>query len=545
MFPLRRLCLVVALIVCPAGMSVAQTAVTSKEASHPWVWAFLEQERARAGAPGLAAAVAVGGEVVFSGGVGWAEIENQVPMTGRSVLNVGSVSKVNAVLGLLKLWEQGKLAWDDPLQKHLPWLPEARAPGQSTPVSIRLLHLLTHTSGYRHYLEDEEKEFGARRYRALVHYDSIREAAEIFMNDPLLFPPDAYYSYSSYATNLIQAVGEAAAGRPYEDFLREVVWRPAGMLTAGFDVAGRVVHGRGKGYRIDERSGEWRDANVDEDVSYKYTGGGMIMSVEDLARLGIALNHGRILKPASLEELYRTRFRVGNRPGTDADYRRMFGSDSADAETFDQGLILVGGADTFGRRWHGHSGGVKGTTSYFLNYPREDVVVAVRANGGSRWDEEACAQSLAQSFLPAAHSTREDGKPSGCPATSCRRSSRGARRCSRRKRASRPTTSFCAEGRWSTAPGRSPSKPGRRGQLAASIGGFRPEARRHLESSNDVGEPGGDVDGSRVFQVGPEDLDSDGKPVRRQTGEGGRGRKACQRGDARPEAVVQVGPRPP
>ncbi len=369
-----------------------------------WALDFLEQERSRTDAPGLAAAVAVAGEIVFSGGVGLSEIENQVPMTGQSVLNVGSVSKVNAVLGLLKLWEEGKLAWDDSLQEHLPWLPAAKAPGETSPTPINLLHILTHTSGYRHYLEDEVKEFGERRYRALVHYDSIKEAAEIFMNDPLLFAPGAYYSYSSYSSNLIQAVGEAVSDRPYEEFLRETVWRPAGMMTASFDVAGRVVHNRGKGYRFDEGAREWRDANVDEDVSYKYTGGGMIMSVDDLARLGVALNHGRILTPAALEELYRVRFRVGAGPGTGADYRRMFGEESNDSDTFDQGLILVGGKDGFGRRWHGHSGGVKGTTTYFLNYPKEDVVVAVRANGGAGWDEEACAQALAQAFLPPAHS---------------------------------------------------------------------------------------------------------------------------------------------
>jgi serine beta-lactamase-like protein LACTB len=126
----------------------------------------------------------------------------------------------------------------------------------------------------------------------------------------------------------------------------------------------------------------------------------MIMSVEDLVRLGIALNHGRILKPQGLAEFYRTRYRVGSAPGSGQDYRQIFHGEPSDRETFDQGLVIVGSHDSFGRQWYGHSGGVKGTSTYFMNYPEQDVVVAVRANGGSGWSSQECAQSLAQFVLP-------------------------------------------------------------------------------------------------------------------------------------------------
>ncbi len=364
---------------------------------------FLETERARANAPGIAAAIAVSGRMVFTGGVGYAEIENRVPMDGGSVLNVGSVSKVMAVLGLMKLWEEGRIAWSDPLQKHLPWLPAGNAPGESSPTPITLEHILTHSSGYRHYLDDAEKEFGPKRFKALVHYDSIREAAEIFMNDPLLFRPGAHYSYSSYASNLIQAVGEAVASQPYEEFLRAHVFRPAGMLTAAFDVKGRVVANRGRGYRFDSKTGAWRDGHT-EDVSYKYTGGGMIASVEDLVRMGVALNHGRILKRETVDELYRVRFKVVSGRAASSGEKSVYAApggnpDELEERELDQALILYGSRDPFGRRWLGHSGGVQGTSTYFLNYPDENVVVAVRANGGD-FDSLACVQTLAQLVLP-------------------------------------------------------------------------------------------------------------------------------------------------
>lgn len=69
---------------------------------------------------------------------------------------------------------------------------------------------------------------------------------------------------------------------------------------------------------------------------------------------------------------------------------------------FDQALILYGSRDPFGRRWFGNLGEVLGTTTYFLNYPEEDVVVAVRANGGDFDASVAsgCAQTLAELVLP-------------------------------------------------------------------------------------------------------------------------------------------------
>jgi CubicO group peptidase (beta-lactamase class C family) len=71
----------------------------------------------------------------------------------------------------------------------------------------------------------------------------------------------------------MQAVVEAASGEHFEDYLTKHVWRPAGMVNTEFDVPSRVVPNRGHGCERDSNSGQFKNAQ-NEDVSYKYAGGG-------------------------------------------------------------------------------------------------------------------------------------------------------------------------------------------------------------------------------------------------------------------------------
>ena len=64
---------------------------------------YMEQIRIENDLPGVSLAVAVDGAIVFSEGVGYAELENLTPASGRTVHNIGSISKVFAVVGLMQL----------------------------------------------------------------------------------------------------------------------------------------------------------------------------------------------------------------------------------------------------------------------------------------------------------------------------------------------------------------------------------------------------------------------------------------------------------
>lgn len=348
--------------------------------------ATLEQARLAAHAPGATGAVMVRGELVWSGGAGVADAENAVPMRGDTVHNIGSVSKVVAVISLMQLVEQGKIDLDAEIQTYAPWFPRKQAP-------ITVRQILTHTSGIRHY---RSGEFGEGEVLRFQHFDSIEAGSRRWMDEPLLSDPGRHWNYSTFATNLLQAAIEQASGQGMEAFMRTRMWAPAGMADTQFDVPARIIPRRARGYEWDDATGTLSNA-LAEDVSYKYVGGGILASDEDMVRMGHALNTGKLLGDAAIAEMYR--------PQLDASVTLLPsppGRQPSREGVPVQGLIWRVQQDAAGRTYVGHSGSVKGTLSYLVNYPEQDVVVAVHVNArGGDADLRTVAEAMAAEVLGA------------------------------------------------------------------------------------------------------------------------------------------------
>lgn len=355
---------------CSATTLWAQTDVQS-------VLPYLERVRGETGAPGISVAVAEGGQVVFSGGVGHAELDNRTPADGATVHNVGSVSKVLAAVAVMHLVEQGKVSLDDRIQRYVPSFPEKRGP-------ITLREILTHTSGIRHY---RDGEFGPHRLRSMQHFDDFTEAIKHFTEDPLLFEPGEYWSYSSHAFNLLQGVVETASGIGFEAYMQTYVWRPAGMLSSSFDVPDRIVYKRGRGY-VQNSNGALVNSRY-EDVSYKYAGGGMLSTVEDLVRFGMAINDGSLLEPETVAQMHAVHVDPVIQFVVDGEPREL---------PFKQALGWDVQTDAQGRSYISKTGTVRGTRSVVINYPDNGLVVALQANIAP-FPVLATGQGVAQMFL--------------------------------------------------------------------------------------------------------------------------------------------------
>ena len=275
--------------------TVVAAAVTSASAaldSATRARAMLEEERRGTLTPAISAAVAVHGAIVWSDAVGIADLESGGPAGAATVFNIGSVSKAITGVAVTQLIELGAVKPKDPIQKYVPGFPVKDAP-------VTVQHLLTHTSGIRHY---RVHDFPGPDWEENHHpFASLAEAIAIFKDDPLLFRPGTYYFYSSYGVNLLQGVVETASGLAFEEYLAQRVWAPAGMASTRLDVAGRVVPHRARGYEL---KGGTPAATGAVDVSYKYASGGMLSTAEDLVRLGIALNNGKLLGAAARAQMW-------------------------------------------------------------------------------------------------------------------------------------------------------------------------------------------------------------------------------------------------
>ena len=379
--PLRQACrglLALSFVLLPASAFALDATLVDS---------YLQRLRQESGAPGASAAIMVKGELVYSGGAGIGDLEAGTPQNGLSVHNIGSVSKTQTVVAVMQLVEQGKVNLDAEIQTYVPWFPRKQAP-------ITLRQILTHTSGIRHYKNGEFGEGEVLRYQ---QFDDIEQASQRWMNDPLVFAPGQHWLYSSYATNLLQALVERVSGERFETYLRRHVWEPAGMLDTQFDVPSRIVQRRSRGYVLDKSGGKLVNA-PQENVSYKYAGGGMISTNEDMVRFGHALNRGLLLKPATMHEMLRGQLSPDiEYPPASVEAAQQLDALKAPPKPPGQALIWRLGSDPWGGHYIEHSGSVKGTYSELVDYQDDDIIVSLHVNAWAvKPDLKQAAEALAR-----------------------------------------------------------------------------------------------------------------------------------------------------
>lgn len=119
------------------------------------------------GIPGAVVAVMKDSQLVWSEGMGYADVENDVLCTPEHSMRIASISKPLTVVALLQLWEQGLIDLDAPVQKYVPEFPEKEHDGRKTVITTR--QLLSHVAGIRHYSKKEHKD-GRRTSRQSLAY---------------------------------------------------------------------------------------------------------------------------------------------------------------------------------------------------------------------------------------------------------------------------------------------------------------------------------------------------------------------------------------
>lgn len=300
------------------------------------------------GVPGIAVAVVLEGEPAWSAGFGMADLENFSPATSSTLFRLASISKPLTATAVLQLWERGKLDLDSPVQKYCPAFPQ-----KEWPITSR--QLLGHLGGIRHYNADGKGDVPEDSAR---HFSSMEESLQVFAGDPLVARPGTKFNYSTYGYTLLGCVLEGAALQKYVDFVRENVFRPAGMDDTQADDFFVVIPHRSRWYHRD-KSGTVRNAGV-LDSSYKIPGGGLISSADDLARFEAAMLSGKLLERATRDLMWTT-------------------LKTADGKPTAYGLGW-GLAEKSGVRVAAHSGSQQGTSTAFIVVPERRAGVVVLAN---------------------------------------------------------------------------------------------------------------------------------------------------------------------
>ncbi|RUS83316.1 hypothetical protein EGW08_008938, partial [Elysia chlorotica] len=278
--------------------------------------------------PGLVVSVSVDGRQVYAEGFGYSDLENEVPIQSDSVMRIASISKSLTTVIVAKMWESGQIDLDNKVQHYLPEFPQKFYMGEK--VDITVGQLLNHTSGIRHYKKnddpvhafDEQVVNIVKKTREASHlpfytagavqkkvqdqveskmpFDSFQKTKEteifskenfpstakslaLFQNDPLICKPGSKFSYTTHGFTLLSAVVEAVAQKPFAQMVTRT-FHSLGMKESYLDRPDPIVYKRARNY-MKNKAGKVLNAPY-VDCSYKWGGGGLLSTTEDLVKFG-------------------------------------------------------------------------------------------------------------------------------------------------------------------------------------------------------------------------------------------------------------------
>jgi CubicO group peptidase (beta-lactamase class C family) len=297
--------------------------------------------------PGAVVGVIRGGKLSFVKGYGAADLTYGMPFTAETPTNIGSSSKQFTGFALALLASRGKLSLDDDVRKHIPELKDFGK-------KITLRHLLTHTTGYREFINTLIIEG-----RQVLEGDYIApdEAIKVINRQPTLQnEPGAEFNYNNSAFSLATVVVERVTGRPFAEWMREEVFLPLGMTKTWVRAnPGQIIPRRSIGYIPGE--GGFREVR---DLHSSAGAGGIYTTPGDVAKWLRNFKTGQLGGQAVIKEM-----------------TTSFVLNDGKPSNYGYGMFLDSTRGV--RRWQ-HGGNDLAHSSTFVYYPDLDAGYVVFSN---------------------------------------------------------------------------------------------------------------------------------------------------------------------
>lgn len=314
------------------------------------------------------------GTMLIDGSWGMDGQPDPAPITSGTRFHTASVTKLLTVTALLQLVEAGAVDLDDTLGR---WIPDYPMPYRD---SVRIRHLLTHTSGIE---LDDDADYLATIRVARTADDLLRAQLDRIPGRDAPFPPGTEYDYTSEGIDLLGVIIERATGGSWTDVVGERVLQPAGMTRTRFAVP--------------LTEGDWALGNTSLNPDLQTTTPGSLRpaldvlpvvakpssgawsTAGDLHRFMRALLDHELLGPAWTDSLLTPQLATGELPEYGIHTWVGLGAQ---------------GEDVWGIRTVGHGGVVPGYSAAIEYLPGSGWLLAVVSNTG-----EATAFLVFQRFL--------------------------------------------------------------------------------------------------------------------------------------------------
>jgi len=309
-----------------------------------------QQKLIENGLPGMALGIVKDQELIWFGGFGRSDLNENVAPAQDSLARVASVTKTFTTTAILQLRDLGKLHLDDPVTHHIPEFAKVKVRA-GTLADVTLRRLLTHHSG----LVTEAPLPG---WDAL-DFPSREAILDALPNTEIVIDQDSAWKYSNLAFGLLGEVIQRVSRECYEDYVQKQILAPLGMNSTVFDLNEELKPQFLQGYNPSLFS--------DEPVQAPYAhlnglsaAGQLHSSVSDLAKWisfqfcdeGGERRDGQVLSGRSLREMHRPQYM---------------------APDWSSGQCLGWRATRIGDHvYHNHGGGIHGfATQVWFNLPRK------------------------------------------------------------------------------------------------------------------------------------------------------------------------------
>lgn len=328
---------------------------------------IVDREALSRSVPAVAIAIVADGHVVLRRAWGVADVEARRTATAATPFNIASLTKPFTAALVLRLVEEGKVALDDPVRRHLTWLPERYA-------TITVRQLLTHTSGIARDMRlDNFDDPDAVTYRARL--DSAPASA----------PAGQRFEYSNAGYTVLGWLVERVEGEPLEEVLARRVFRPLGMTHARYRATLEADPLRARPYAVSDTAVR-RIAHL----TGGFGSGGVSMSATDAAAFALGLQAGDFLPRRWADTAWT--------PAVLADGSEVSLRMFAQPASYGYGWFLASYA---GRRMLTHGGGIEGYTANLYHFPTERLTIVVLANAKGRDDGVAPVDPIARRIADA------------------------------------------------------------------------------------------------------------------------------------------------
>lgn len=281
------------------------------------------------------------GKTLLEKSWGYGDREKKSPLKLTDKFRLGSMNKMFTATAALQLVGQGKLSLDGTVGQYLPDYPNKDIADKTT---IRML--LTHSGGTGDIFGDD---FDKHR----LELKTLDDYVKLYGSRAPEFPPGSSTNYSNFGFILLGVIVQKVGGEDYYDYVRDHIFKPAGMTDTASLPETDTVPGRVTGYT--QENGKW----VPNTSTLPWRGssaGGGYSTLADLLKFAHAMMDGKLLPK---------------------DLRDAATSSQTKGDWYGYGFEVHGSGLAHN---YGHTGGAPGMSAEMRVYPGAKTVIIALCN---------------------------------------------------------------------------------------------------------------------------------------------------------------------